>query len=1485
MDRYAGTCVAAEAPPGWHLVANDNCGVDDRQPQHVTGTNYRYPEDRIGLDVAGAEDPARTMVYDQNIRFHYSGLDPEEDYQFRLIFLSDNDTRTIRVKADGEVLVDQVKLGFAELITRLVKLPAQTYADSKVTLEFTQVSGSGSDAIISAIELFSTSAKLITSLDVIVDVHDGKISGQVTVDGEPVSGVKVALAIDGSSWERTKTSNRSGQFTASLPSDRAKVTGRKLVVSASKGRAKGEQTLTLLDSLPVSADFVHGPQRPSAAPNLPSLNIGRSYFLADEGYPIGHNRTGGPYFHAADEESFGIENGPGSYLYKISIGDTSCVFFIRASDRPHYSIELQGSGGGYAYPVLIPDLGVGGQFRLAVTANGKTKWLEEFDSNYTSLRAGEVMWTCKDDQLGVEIEMKVNPFIETYGCAATAKVIKGDSVELNWSYEWTGNIKIKDDCAMVTHPDLKYTQVYVGTESRSTKIAKEGGRVRVVERLDKGDKSRFVCVWGYTDYNRREVTNAFDRLKYKPFVDDTWTAQMKDKWFDNWIGKCFEPEIKFIEARDSVDRHLADSEKFWAGHRNRMKIKTSDPQFDTVVNNVSANLFLLYQYPAFLHGMGWNKIGKINCGYYGLEQAGLHEEVGTSLQFLTGNQCLKGRMRYWSPVFMISGWSEEQDFYFVDQVWHHYRWTGDKAYVKTMWPAVRRAMEHGLAACDPDGDGIMTAYYEHWGCDAHTRGGKAVMFNALATSALRGAVEMARIAGDYDTQTGYQGAANEDTPETRLSKFLDRIEGHKDKPFWIKGTGAWGSAENNGDIRPHPEPMEQNYCIWRGWGTDEPMKQYMAMRYIRETLHLTPAAGMTMELTNDYWPIIWDHHDVFNGDSSMSILCAAKTGDIDNYWPSFKSISESAYTNDDATVSMTLRADGLSTDIGPTLELQPQFIQAVVSGLFGAEPFFGDNLLEISPSFPSHWDHAEIATTDFTYAYKRDENGLSVQLTTPVDRVVRARLPVKGKVEDVTLNGQPVDYTIDTAVNVSRVVVETQAGREFAFDVRTAPEAVVTGNELVFAGAEAEFTVSHAKVVDVHDPQEKMSRVSVNAAAKSVSLVPAAVGKYTVFLELQAGKAKWLHALDLDIRKRWELKEGFITTFNPGGPSVASPRVDAKTRMLSLEMINNSPTLIKDKAVVTVAGKRFKEQIEIDPGMVETIDISLAKVWNRLSPGSIPVAVQLAGETQSKNAVNWELGQDKSSTLASRSKCLDLDAYYNIDISHLYSLAFEWRIDYTGCGIGIDWRTEMPPFDKKGFVLTSPPVAVYAYLNLPEAFSLDWRAWEVPDFDRTLGETATGIVFRTGEKPVPNGTRGNILALLSNEPYEQLPSQATIQLDAPLRLEKIYLLTANITKSVKSYYPGAEVVIHYKDDSVQNELLIPPYTMGNILYPVAPMLYHIEFGGSLSMAIGNPSKTGLSVQDIVVDPRKKVESIELICTTSETIFGIMGITLLQVDGK
>ena len=68
----------------------------------------------------------------------------------------------------------------------------------------------------------------------------------------------------------------------------------------------------------------------------------------------------------------------------------------------------------------------------------------------------------------------------------------------------------------------------------------------------------------------------------------------------------------------------------------------------------------------------------------------------------------------------------------------------------------------------------------------------------------------------------------------------------------------------------------------------------------------------------------------------------------------------------------------------------------------------------------------------------------------------------------------------------------------------------------------------------------------------------------------------------------------------------------------------------------------------------------------------------------------------------------------------------------------------------------------------------------------------------------------NVLALVSTEPYENFPSAVQIDLGEPMRLEKIYLLTMNLAKTMKTLYPHGEVVVHYADGTKDTQQLVPP---------------------------------------------------------------------------
>ena len=200
--------------------------------------------------------------------------------------------------------------------------------------------------------------------------------------------------------------------------------------------------------------------------------------------------------------------------------------------------------------------------------------------------------------------------------------------------------------------------------------------------------------------------------------------------------------------------------------------------------------------------------------------------------------------RYWSPGLAIANWAEEQDFYFVEQVLFHAQWSNTAGsgmkVLKVLWPAVRRAMDQGLRASDPDDDGIFTGYYEYWDNDTRDRGGKCVEQTALALSALRAASAVAGYVGETATADRYEALAN------RTAALMNAT-------FWLPKIGAWSSAEWNGDIRLRPEAQENFPVVSRGLGDYvSPQQAYLSSRYLRETLFIGDRDNITLEVINDW---------------------------------------------------------------------------------------------------------------------------------------------------------------------------------------------------------------------------------------------------------------------------------------------------------------------------------------------------------------------------------------------------------------------------------------------------------------------------------------------------------------------------------------------------------------------------------------------------------------------------------------------------------
>jgi hypothetical protein len=1212
------------------------------------------------------------------------------------------------------------------------------------------------------------------------------------------------------------------------------------------------------DSIPISIQFSNAQQKPLHVPVISPLSRPTPYF---DGGMIGKAATPEDY-QPYGEGGFIKKNGDSEGKYVITTG----VWKMSVGDKPIIHLSLRDTNSAYAKPAILPHLGVNGKIRLQIVSGKFKKFLDEFSSITTILLAGEPQWICQDRQMKIKITLTAHAFLEAYGCALTAQAESGDKkkIQLNWHYYDAAFVK--DTSFYNEFSQDKYTRIFTGSTNRGA-IYHKGITQTILTGADKAktQTDTLICVWGYSDYDHEAVNNAVKRLRFRPFPSQQWSAQMQKEWFHHWIERGLEPEEKFVAVLKNADLPITQSKKYWASMRSRVIVKTGDARFDNIVQSLGSRLISNYEYPGYMHGSNHMKYGKINCGLYGHETAGFHEEVASTLRFISGTQDVKGRQRYFEPAFTISTWAEEINPYFIDQVWYHYRWTGDKHFLAEMWPAVRRALEHFIATSNPTHDGFFTGYYENWNGDGKSRGGSGALWTAMAIKALRAGYEIATLLEDVDWKREiYQVTDNPSTDgdyKERYKRLLQKAEAAYETRY-NKKIGAYSSSDWDAELRNMPGNEESNYAIWRGIG--DPLKNYTSMRFIRDQYH-QPSPNGVIEYSNKDWPVLWSNHYDSYAEAMSSIASAAMTNDMNHYWPLLKTAAEKIYTVPECTAI----AGGRSI---LSLESDQMFMMAVLDNVFGIKPYFGENLLVIRPSFPENWKNPSIKLPDVYYQYVADHDEITLLVKTPVDRILQAEIPVKQHIKEITVNGQKANFETRKEVNYCRAIVRSGAASVNEIKIKLYPDDFsVTGKSNDIVNEPDSFTINNAKLIGVTYPQDSFG--VVNIKGETICIAPHKTGQHTLFAELKKGNVSWYQPIEITARKPWTIEEEYQPWEEAAGaPSkpaqLLSPSIGIKKKTLRFRLFNNRSMQLSGDMQVAINGHSFVKPVTLAPNRSTTFEISLNSIWLSLSRGTLSFTVTFMNEVQTSHAINWQLPNKESKKIIP----LDLSNHYNISLAQLYGNDFfNWRIDYTGAAVGVDWRDSLYT-DRLGYKLFSAPTSVISYGVLLEQMSPSW--WSVPYIPDTL---TYPVPFSFVEhKPA----KKNVLVLVNAENNQQIPSEAFIHLQNPVFAKKIYMLTANLTKTSKSYYPAAEVEIVYESGENQVVQLIPPYNMSSFVQAFCPNAFTIPLGVIEKKQTMDFDAPGLSVTDLVTDPARKIHKIIFRCVASETAIGLIAVSLL-----
>lgn len=761
---------------------------------------------------------------------------------------------------------------------------------------------------------------------------------------------------------------------------------------ASDDRSDGEKTAGLKIVKP-TITLTPAPLTPLQMPELEqSVLLGRSAFMAP-GDGLGNVE---PAYEPLEDGGFRISGSSRRLNRPIAHGQNR----VWTGDVPVFRLDTTTGNGSYASDRIFPlwrrpDVQSGstypsmGTLRLAVPgSDGNLQWLDTIRDVTTTFRPGYTEYALRDTAGTWSAQVVVAPALDFHGMICSVQF--DHPMPLHWQYggvwwqeseananrvEWVGSE------ARITEPNLPGGLVVVGCDSPGEMRSASVPFGQQVEFASGAPRTSYhVCVaWGVTNCDQECARNMMARLDTQ---DVRWTAErdrLKGLWFDCYIKRALEPATNFQTLIAHPAEQLQRTRFWWDKRRDEFQIRTPDRHLNALINWSRCTTEYHRQGPGLvLGGQYWIMYSHISTGWYGKEWGGDHEALADCLRLYAALQSEDGFIRWVAPSLMPFE-AENNTAYWVDHVWWHYAWTGDRQFARDLWPHVRKAVAWQCAHKDPDGDGLFQDWYEYWNCDSNGKGPKAAAPSAMSWAMLDRAARLAAAVDDQDAETEYR-------------RLADRSREAIFRELWREESGRLGSIGGEGIWRGHPQTWEEYLAI----NADllSPDQGRLAMRWLTSHYGFEPEPGVHLLACSDWFPIRWSNQWVPTGDTLLAALAGMRSGDTDHWWPYIETVIHSSFKSEFPGINMGISNYGAGGGDREDVDSVDPHVHSIVRGLFGITPALHEDRLEICPALPSAWREASLRTPDVCCEYRRDGDRAVIRIRTPkpVTKAVLANL-------------------------------------------------------------------------------------------------------------------------------------------------------------------------------------------------------------------------------------------------------------------------------------------------------------------------------------------------------------------------------------------------------------------------------------------------------------------------------------------------------------
>jgi hypothetical protein len=481
-------------------------------------------------------------------------------------------------------------------------------------------------------------------------------------------------------------------------------------------------------------------------------------------------------------------------------------------------------------------------------------------------------------------------------------------------------------------------------------------------------------------------------------------------------------ELAGMDASQAARRVADYYQQMWSANH----IETPEP----LINDAFKHALRTLEY-TWLEPLGW-----LECIHHwlslwhmqataGAEWIGQQDRSRTCTLTHAARLTSEGAVPQFSPTGHVHRDFGGSNQYWAWQVRHYWQFTGDRAFAEQAAPALDKVLAQTAREYDRDHNRLLA-----WGLQIGNQEDYVATPYDGTTPSIEGInmmltrAELARALGDNATAGDWEQRA------ARARALLR-------ERLWMRDLGRFaffvdphGSRRLDGQYHTLAYPAI--------WGITDDLDSYTTLRHLHDRLI---GSGGEVYCSNNFPNHVGGTWGMQAGAAQQpwAAWAFSAAGQFEHTYRPLKAVAEWVMNRDHRGSWPEVAIEPTPAYFSPPAGL---FVASTVEALFGLKVDAPNRVLNVSPSFPSHWPSARLKLAEYSATYKRDDNRIeyTVQSTQPLERHFFWHLP-PSRITRVLVDGREAAFNTEPGANSVIVRTDTPAAVSTTFAIEFEPSA------------------------------------------------------------------------------------------------------------------------------------------------------------------------------------------------------------------------------------------------------------------------------------------------------------------------------------------------------------------------------------------------------------------------------------------------------------